>query len=162
LQWLEESVGLLGFSPDGRRLATRSADKVIRIWDLETKAELMTLRGHNDIVSQALFSPDEQRLVAASLGGTLKVWGPPPAPDFRALKGHANNVTDMAFAPDARHLASVAADGLRLWDVLRRKEVLHLREGYQSVAVSADGKRLAAGIRPNQARVWDLKGWKAG
>jgi WD40 repeat protein len=30
------------------------------------------------------------------------------------------------------------------------------------VALSADGKRLAAGIRPNKARLWGLEGWKAG
>jgi WD40 repeat protein/serine/threonine protein kinase len=162
LQWLEESVGLLGFSRDGRRLATRSADKIIRLWDLETKEGLLTLRGHNDIVSQALFSPDDRRLVSASWDGTIKVWDVTREPDCRALNGHANSITDMAFAPDSRRLASVAPDGLRLWNVLRRKEVLHLREGYDSVALSADGKRLAAGIRPNRARLWNLGGWKAG
>jgi WD40 repeat protein len=161
LQWLEESVGLLGFSRDGR-LATRSADKIIRIWSLATKAELMTLRGHNDLVSQALFSPDEKRLVSASWDGTIKVWDLTREPDYLALKGHVNNIQQLAFAPDGRHLASVAPDGLRLWNVLERKEVLHLRDGFESVALSPDGKRLATGIRPSQVRLWSLEGWKAG
>jgi WD40 repeat protein len=155
-------VNHLGFSRDGRRLATGSMDKIVRVLSLETGQEELTLRGHHDMVVDVRFSPDGQRLLSAGWDGTIKVWDATRDPDFRALKGHANNITELTFAPDSRHLASVAPDGLRLWNVLDRKEVLHLREGYQSVAVSADGKRLAAGIRPNKVRLWNLEGWKAG
>jgi WD40 repeat protein len=155
-----QSVNHLGFSRDGRRLATGSADKIVRIWSLETGQMELALRGHNDMVVDVRFSPDDKKLLSAGWDGTIKVWDATRDPEFRALKGHTGNVTDLAFAPDSRRLASVAPDGLRLWNVLHTKEVLHLREGYQSVALSADGKRLAAGIRPNKVRLWNLETWK--
>jgi WD40 repeat protein len=156
-----QTVNHLAFSRDGRHLATGSMDKIVRIWSLQTGQGVLTLRGHHDMVVDVRFSPDDRRLLSASWDGTIKVWDATRDPDCRALKGHANSITDLAFAPDSRHLASVAADGLRLWDISVRKEVLHVREGYQSVALSADGKRLAAGIRPNKVRLWNLEGWKA-
>jgi WD40 repeat protein len=157
-----QAVNHLGFSPDGRRLATAGMDKIVRVWGVETGQEELTLRGHNDMVTDVRFRPDGRRLLSASWDGSIKVWDATRDPDFRALRGHATSVTDLAFAADSRHLAAVAPDGLRLWDVLERKEVLHLRQGYQSVALSPDGKRLAAAVRPNQARIWDLDHWQAG
>ena len=58
------------FSPDGRRLASRSADHTVRLWDADTGVCLGALTGHTDWVSGAVFSPDGQRLATASFDGT--------------------------------------------------------------------------------------------
>src|SRR5262249_35123391 len=41
-----QPVTTLAFSPDGKRLATGSADQTAKIWDLAIGQELVTLRGH--------------------------------------------------------------------------------------------------------------------
>ena len=64
----------VAFSPDGKRLATASADQTAKVWDAESGKELLTLRGHSDTVNGVAFSPDGKRLATASDDQTAKVW----------------------------------------------------------------------------------------
>ncbi len=72
----------------------------------------------------------------------------------------------MAFTPDGKTLASVSYDGtIYLWQLTGKKKRLRLPSmspfGLVSVAISGDGKKLAACGVGNCAEVWalDLKGW---
>jgi WD40 repeat protein len=78
----------VAFSPDGKQIVTGSADKSEKVWDAQTGAELLTLRGHQNTVMCVALSPDGARLIACDLAGTAKVWdarpldraAPPKAP----------------------------------------------------------------------------------
>ena len=68
------SVNGVAVTPDGRRAVSASADKTLKVWDLETGAELRTLAGHSDRVNGVAVTPDGRRAVSASEDNTLKVW----------------------------------------------------------------------------------------
>jgi WD40 repeat protein len=51
-------VYTLDFSPDGKQLLTGSADKTLRLWDVENGTTEMTLYGVTQLVNSARFSPD--------------------------------------------------------------------------------------------------------
>ena len=69
-----EGVYGVTFPPDGRRLATASADKMAKVWDARTGKELRSLQGHTGPVWGVSFSPGGCRLDTASSDKTAKAW----------------------------------------------------------------------------------------
>jgi WD40 repeat protein/serine/threonine protein kinase len=84
----------LAFSPDGKRLAGISRD-VVKLWDVGTRHEVMTLRGapqrHWDPAfnPRVLFSPDDgKRLVGTNWDESISMWDASISGDDDALARH--------------------------------------------------------------------------
>ena len=61
------------YSPDGRFLATIGPD-AIRIWNLASVRDVMSLNFGSEIVSRIAFSPDGRELAATMLDGSVYRW----------------------------------------------------------------------------------------
>ncbi len=57
-----------------KKLATGSRDQPVKLWDVATGQELLTLKGHTDDVWSVAFSPDGKRLASGSVDQTVKFW----------------------------------------------------------------------------------------
>ena len=71
----EDMVSCVGFSPDGKTLASGSDDTTIRLWDAITGQPLgEPLRGHESAVNSVAFSPDGKTLASGSYDTTIRLW----------------------------------------------------------------------------------------
>src|SRR5262249_23675227 len=87
---LKHPLAVLGVavSPDGKTIASAGGDFLVRIWDVESKREKWTFRGHADMVTSVAFSPGGRWLISGSLDGNIKVWDANTGSPVRTLRGH--------------------------------------------------------------------------
>jgi len=108
-------------SSNGRYLASASADKSVKLWDVTTGREIHTLTGHASDVSSIAFSPDSRWLASGSWDKTIKIWDVQTGREVRTLEGHTHHVYTVAFDSRGSWLASGSEDGtIKLWRLHQR------------------------------------------
>jgi WD40 repeat protein len=159
-----EGSSAFAFSPDGKALATTGLGQPVRLWEVATGAERLTLEGRlGKGFPTLLFAPDGQTLACvtqsnwASPGGTVRFWGLPGGKEARPYPGHQSAVACVAQAPDGKTVASGGEDGsLFLWEAATGKALHRLPDhagGARAVAFSPDGKLLASGGKDGTVRL---------
>ena len=160
-------VNSIAFSPDGRLLASGSADNTIKLWDAASGQELKTLLGSSGRVNSIAFSPDGRTLASGAGDSLIRVWDVEKGVELRRLKGHTADVNAVSFSPNGKVLASGSHDQtVRIWDVQSGEE-LSVLTGHacdvSSVAFKPGGRILASGSRDNAIgsskgtiKLWDV------
>jgi WD40 repeat protein/serine/threonine protein kinase len=179
----EKMIASLAYSPDGKWLASASADGTVKVWDAQTGAPRYAPFPHIDRANSVAWSPDGQWLASGDQSGKVYIWDAPTGGQVHALEGHKSAIYGVAFNPDGKQLASAGSNGnMRVWDLepwlknlKRRKEdpkkqrspnptkprVVQSLTGAIGAALSIDfspdGRYLACGGSNGTARVWRLE-----
>ena len=150
-------IGGLAFSPDGKILTSGSDDKTVRLWEMETRTNVLLLTGHSDYVYMMVFSHDGRVLASGSRDKTVRVWDTNTAKSVE-LRGHSRTVTSLAFMPDGKSLASGSTDNtIRFWNVATATTVRHfVCLNGETVAFSPDGRTMISLGEDNNLQIWDL------
>jgi len=134
---------------------------IIKLWDVATGSELLTLPGDEVGVDSVAFSPDG-RTLASSGYKEIELWDVATGRELKTLAGHTEGVKFVAFSPDGLSLASGGSDRtIKLWDVATGRELRTLRVHTSvatSVAFSPDGRTLASGSGEGDKtiKLWDV------
>ncbi|WP_293147145.1 MULTISPECIES: NACHT domain-containing protein [unclassified Microcoleus] len=154
------SIRSVMFSPDGKLLATGDTDGIVRLWEASSCREILTCKGHSNVVESVAFSSDGKILASGSYDKTIKLWDVKTGECLKVLQGHTESVMSVRFNPDGNILASGSFDGtVRLWDIRTSEccKILqdHTKVGF-SVAFHPGGEILATGSGDQTIRVWNI------
>lgn len=164
----EEYVSACVFSSDSQRCWISLSHEVqlrdTRTWEI---LDSLSVPDEHDAEFTGLVPvPDTHAVVVSDSRGRLDLWDPQrpfPAVSFR---GHNGFVSEMLIGPGARQLFSQGYDRtVRIWDLATGLAVATLpaasdesSSSYDAMALSPDGRRLAATVGPTQVRIWNAAG----
>jgi WD40 repeat protein len=154
-------VQALAFSPDNRLLASGSNSGEIKLWDVNTGKEVFKQSFPGDRFHAIAFSADGKWIAAAGIAQTIHLVEL-ATKQTRNLTGHEGEVTGLIFVPNSSLIASASTDRtVRLWNATTgapEKTLATLSGQVNTLAVSPDGRTLAAGTADKKVELFRLDG----
>lgn len=162
----------------GAKAITASADRSIRIWDLNKRETTHVCRGHWSVVSRVLALPNGRQFLSTSEDGTIRVWDAETGECVNVFCGHTSAVGSLAVTPDGRRVASTSRRrfdninvmsqaslegrssdvSLRIWS-LDKQEGYAQRTGHTgkvtALSVLLDGLRVLSASADHTVRLWN-------
>ena len=158
----------IAYNHAGTQLAWISDDGTLKIWDVSTAKELLTLHAGIPTINvprKISFSPDDTRVATPAGEHSAKIWDVVSGKLLLTLVGHTDEVTSASFSSDGKRIATSSGDGTsKVWDAATGKELLTLtgqNESVNDIAFSPDGMYLATAGEDGTAIIWDAASGKA-
>lgn len=157
-----DSVAKVSISPDGNLLASCSADKSGRIWNVSDDNGFCVaiLYGHSHGVSDICWHPHQQYVATGADDMTLGVWDVETGSRLRTMEGHTHFLYCCKFHKHGNVLVSGSLDeSVRFWDIRSGqciKAIPAHSDPVTSVDFSWDGTMLASSSSDGLCRLWDF------
>jgi WD40 repeat protein len=160
------SIQSIAFIPKGQQLILGLSDhRIVIVYFSKFGPKQGPTLTDVDAVSSVALAPMRRAIVTGTAAGTVRVWdwGFSGDPQERPMgRGHAGWLAGLVFTADGRSLYSAGRDRtVRLWELAaaepQERAVFQGQGALSSLALSPDGKRLAAGgMYDSEIRLWEL------
>ena len=167
-----DAVLHVGYSPDGRHLASGGGDAIVRFWDVNTCTPRHACSGHEDHVLCTAWSPCGTKFASADKRGYLIIWDPVEGTTASGggggIKAHSKWITGLAWEPI--HSSTRGPDNMcerlvtsskdchaKIWNIRTRKCVVTLSghlDSVESVKWGGEGLIYTAS-RDRTIKVWN-------
>lgn len=160
-----QGVWTVALAPDSLTLASAGADRLVRIWDVETGRLLRSLRGHTHDIRQILFTADGQSVISGSEDRTIRIWDLKTGEPTKLLfTRYDHGVCSLSLSPDGLMLARGSHNkDIKIWEVTTGTELMTLlgKDQYDNhwsvcVAFCPDGLHLASGNDIGKVKLWEV------
>ncbi len=151
----------VALSADGKYLLTAGRDKTAKVWDLKAKESVLTFPEHQNVVYSVAVKADASVGYSVGADKQLRTWKPTgEGKQIKNVGGHSDEVFKVIAHPSLPLLLTASADkSVRSWDTEKLsnlKTFQGLTDFVYALAVSADGKQVAAGSYDGEVRVWTI------
>ncbi len=159
-------ISSIAFSPDGRTFLSGSQDGSLRLWYVNSGAEIQRIQRSDGVESVAI-SPDGQLALSGARDGSVVLTDLTTGAEVQRLEGHTDIVRSVAFTPDGREGLSASLDGsVIVWNLATGEQIRRF-DGHKypvlSVDVSPDGKTalsaaldLSGSGNDGELLLWDI------
>ncbi|MDE0483015.1 MAG: hypothetical protein OXI67_10590 [Candidatus Poribacteria bacterium] len=153
----------VAFSPiDASLIASVNANGSIKLWNINNTKEPVKILRHPGVYPIIRFSPTGELLASAGYG-KLVFWDVASGTKLNSLEAAGG---DFALSPNGQ--LATTPDDVKLWDIRNPKEIKEvatlpfdeehkIRSWACAVAISTDGKLIAAGYANGYVNVWNLQ-----
>ncbi|MEK7677776.1 MAG: WD40 repeat domain-containing protein [Verrucomicrobiota bacterium] len=155
----EKWVTGLQFSPDGRTLASASADQTVRLWDVATHRPKWVSKRLPQEVWRVCFSTNGQHLFSGSSDGSIHRWrldAPQEEPHFWRQPAALESLT---MAPSGGQFAGTRNGRVYLGEAqgdAAPRPIAELGTNNTRLLFSSDGQSLFAGTWTGEIQVWSV------
>jgi hypothetical protein len=157
----------VAFCPGGNLVASGSADRTVKLWDVHSGVERtgFRLEAPNSLVASVAFSPDGESLAAGLMNGTTWVWNVATGHmRHRVSSGYWGWVNAVAFSPQGNLLVTGSQNGtVSVWDPETGQMRLRLSAHagmIESLTFFPDGRTMVTASDDGTVKLWDVATWQ--
>ena len=153
------SIHALAFSPDGKLLASGSADNSVLCWDTENYKQKFKSSASKNQVYSLCFTKDSKQLISGDADASVKLLAVQNGKEEKDWSEAEDSVYAIAIHPDGRRFFAGGVDkALRVYDLKQKKVISSWADAPDEIYgldLNQKGSRLATIGYGGTLRVWD-------
>jgi WD40 repeat protein len=169
----DDTIYALKISPDNQQLLTGSADKLVKLWNRQTRQLVSLYEGHTNHVLGVDFNHDGSQIASTGADMETKIWDVKSKEQVVSLGNRKTALASLDWNADGRILAVInnkgggvaysefkVHDGAQSSRGTKEQALTSVGETLTTVCISKDGKTIYAGSFEGKVHRWDATNGK--